>query len=64
MKITLWFNNGAQQTVEGNTVKVIHHKPFNRGKECMCVLVDNKEQWDNICLFYCTDDPPLVSADG
>ena len=56
MKITLWFVNGAQQTVEGNSVKVIHHKPFNRNEVCMIALVDNRESWDNVCLVYASDE--------
>ena len=60
MKITLWFNNGTQQTINGNTIKIINHKPFNQEKECMTALVDNKESWSKICLIFINDERLIV----
>jgi len=55
MRITLWFHNGTQQTVEGNHIKIIHHKPFNKDRVCMTAFIDEREQWNNICLIDCAD---------
>jgi len=51
MKVNLWFENGTQQDIEAEHLKIICHKSFNRDKHSMTVQVDNEQTWNYVCLI-------------